>query len=49
MSDYDYFRFPELYEPITLSDLQEFLHRVIRPERSCLSVIEPMKEEPHES
>ena len=45
MSDYDYFCFPELYEQISSTDIQQFLHRVICPERSCLSVIEPLKEE----
>lgn len=41
MSGYDYFRFSQLYENIAVSDLQAFLSRVIRAERSCLSVIEP--------
>ncbi len=45
MSDFDYFRFPEVYDVITASEIQAFLARVIRPERACLSVIEPMKEE----
>ena len=48
LSGYDYFRFPELYERITAQDILQFLHRVVRPERSCLSVIEPIKEEAYE-
>ncbi len=49
LSGYDYFRFPGLYEAIELRELQEFLARVIRPERSVLSIINPLKEEPYES
>ena len=48
LSEYDYFQFPALYETIEVQDLQDFLRRVIRPERSCLSVIEPIKEETYE-
>ena len=48
LSGYDYFQFPSLYETITPTDLQEFLSRVVRRERSCLSIIEPLKEDPHE-
>ena len=42
MSGYDYFRFPELYSAITSQQLQDFLARVIQPQRSCLSVIYPL-------
>jgi len=45
MSDFDYFRFPEIYDSITPEQLQAFLARVIRPERCSLSVIYPVKEE----
>ena len=45
LSDYDYFRFPALYEAIGQQHLQEFLDRVITPARSCLSIIKPLKEE----
>ena len=41
MADFDYFRFPEIYDAITPAEIQAFLHRVIRPERSCLSIIYP--------
>ena len=45
MSDFDYFRFPEIYDSVTTGDVQAFLARVIRPERCSLSVIETLKEE----
>ena len=45
MSDFDYFRFPEIYDAITTDEVRAFLSRVIRPERCSLSVIETLKEE----
>ena len=45
MSDYDYFDFPALYERIEKEEIQEFLRRVVRPERCSLSVINPLEEE----
>ena len=48
LSGYDYFRFPELYEQIQATELLSFLGRVIDPARSCLSVITPTKEAPHD-
>ena len=45
MTDFDYFRFPEIYNQITASQVQAFLQRVIRPERCSLSVIQTLKEE----
>ena len=44
-SGYDYFRFPEIYNTITPKQVQQFLERVVRPERCSLSVIETLKEE----
>ena len=44
LSEYDYFRFPEIYEQIQREEIQEFLHRVVRAERCSLSVIEPLEE-----
>lgn len=41
-SQYDYFRFPEVYEKVTPHHLQEFLSRVVTRERSSLSVIYPV-------
>lgn len=45
MTDFDYFRFPEIYDAITTGDVCAFLARVICPERCSLSVIEVLKEE----
>ena len=44
-SGYDYFRFPEVYQKITVSHVQEFLRRVVTRERSSLSVIYPFEED----
>ncbi len=48
MSDFAYFRFPEIYNAITPQQVQAFLARIIRPERCSLSVIHTLKEEPYE-
>ena len=40
-SDFDYFRFPELYATIEPEELVAFLRRVVTRERSALSVITP--------
>ena len=45
MSEFDYFRFPELYDSIEASEVQAFLAEVVRPEGCSLSVIYPTKEE----
>ncbi len=45
MSDFDYFRFPEIYHTITPQQVQAFLSRIVRQERCSLSVIETLKEE----
>ena len=44
LSEFDYFRFPAVYETIEKEEIQEFLHRVVRTERCSLSVIEPPEE-----
>ena len=44
-SGFDYFRFPSLYESLRASDVQEFLHRVARPERASISCIYPLEME----
>ena len=44
-SGYDYFRFPEIYQKITVADVQAFLARVVTRERSSLSVILPPEED----
>ena len=45
LSDFDYFEFPRVYERVEVSEIREFLHRVVRRERCALSVIDPAKEE----
>ena len=42
LSDFDYFRFPQIYEDVKSEELQAFLKRVVRPQRCSLSVIEPL-------
>ena len=44
LTDFDYFEFPRVYESVTIPEIQEFLRRVVRPDRCALSVIEPAKE-----
>ncbi len=44
LSGFDYFRFPEVYQQVTGSDIQEFLQRVVTRQRSCLSTIYPSQE-----
>lgn len=44
-SNFDYFRFPEVYREIRREELQEFIARAVRRENSCLSVINPIQEE----
>ena len=41
-SDFDYFRFPEIYRDIEAKEILEFLSRVVRKERCSLSVINPI-------
>ena len=41
-SQFDYFRFPEVYRQITAEEIRGFLERVVTTERCCLSVIEPI-------
>lgn len=44
-SKFDYFRIPDVYQQVTREDIQEFIKRVVTPERACLAVITPNKEE----
>ena len=44
-SDFDYFRFPEVYRQIQASEIQSFLARVVTRERCSLSVITPIEKE----
>lgn len=41
-SDFDYFRFPEVYRSITPAEIQEFLGRVVKRERCSLSIVNPI-------
>ena len=41
-SDFDYFRFPEVYRSIEAAEIQGFLNRVVQAERCSLSVINPI-------
>ena len=43
-SDFDYFRFPEIYRQITAEEIIAFLARVFKRERCCLSIMEPVCE-----
>ena len=43
-SDFDYFRFPEVYHGIEASEIQEFLSRVVKKERCSLSIIHPIEQ-----
>ena len=41
-SDFDYFRFPEIYRSISANEICGFLNRVVKEERCSLSVINPL-------
>ena len=41
-SDFDYFRFPEVYRSIEEGEIRDFLNAVVREERCSLSVINPL-------
>ena len=41
--DFDYFRFPEIYRGIQAEEIRQFIARVVREERNCLSVIRPLQ------
>ncbi|MCD7756387.1 MAG: insulinase family protein [Firmicutes bacterium] len=42
---YDYLDFPRIYTQVTQAEIQEFLRRVVTPERCALSVIDPLDTE----
>lgn len=42
MSDFDYFRFPEVYETVTAEDVRLFLSQLTDREKWAMSVIEPV-------
>ena len=41
-SDFDYFRFPEVYRSIEAEEIRSFLSRVVQKDRCSLSVINPL-------
>ena len=41
-SDFDYFRFPEVYRSIEEGEIREFLRRVVTQERCSLSIVRPI-------
>lgn len=43
-SDFDYFRFPEIYRCIGKEDILAFLRRIVRQERSAMSILTPLPE-----
>jgi predicted Zn-dependent peptidase len=45
MTEFDYFRFPELYGSVEAEEVCEFIRLVVQPEGCSLSVIYPTKEE----
>ena len=40
-SEFDYFRFPEIYEQVTQQQVLTFLQKVVTPDRCAMSVIRP--------
>ncbi len=44
-SDFDYFRFPEVYRSIAAREIGDFLGTVVQPWRCSLSVINPLQKE----
>ena len=44
-SQFDYFRFPEIYRAVEKEELIEFIRQVVTRERAALSIIAPCKEE----
>ena len=44
-SGFDYFRFPDIYRDVEVSDILAFIKRVVTPDRCSLCVIQPTQEE----
>ncbi len=44
LSDFDYFRFPEIYQQVQVAEIVEFLRQNITPQRMSLSIILPKEE-----
>ena len=45
LSDFDYFRFPEIYRSIEAREIREFLKQTVTRENCGLSVINPISKE----
>ena len=45
LSDYDYFDFPGLYRSVEVTEVLEFLKRVVRRDRCVRGIVNPLKEE----
>ena len=45
LSGFDYFRFPALYRQVEVSDILQFIQRVVTADRAGLSVILPLEQE----
>lgn len=44
LSEFDYFRFPEIYASIEKQDVEDFLRRTVHRENAAISVINPIAE-----
>lgn len=44
-SDFDYFRFPAVYRAVEVSEITDFIQRVVTRQRCGLSVVEPLEED----
>lgn len=44
LSQFDYFRFPEIYASIQKADVEDFLRKTVRRENAAISVISPIAE-----
>lgn len=44
-SGFDYMDFPAVVESVTVKEVLDFIQRVVKPERCCLSVITPLSQE----
>ncbi len=41
---YDYFRFPELVDEITVQELESFLRENIVPQRCAMAIVDPLEQ-----
>ncbi len=46
LSDFDYFRFPEVYRKITKAEVEDFIRQLVRPENFALAIIDPAEAQP---